>query len=87
MSLQETKVIDKIEVLENGIVQVREALRILRDGAVIAESFTRWLVVPGDDYSVQPNRVAAICAVVQTPEVVAAYQAEQARLAALAGAQ
>lgn len=82
MSLQETKVIDKIEVLENGSVQVREALRVLRDGEVIAQNFHRFVVAPGEATQDMDSKVLAICAAVHTPEVIAAYQAEQARIAA-----
>lgn len=82
MAIQEIKVIDKIEVLENGSVQVREALRVLRDGEVIAQNFHRFVVTPGEASQDMDAKVVAICAAVHTPEVVAAYQAEQARLTA-----
>lgn len=70
-------VVDLIETLENGIVQVRTATRILDDGIAVSSSFHRHVVAPGDDYSQEDSRVQAICAVVQTPEVVAAYKAAQ----------
>lgn len=82
MSLSEIKVVDKIEVVESGHVQVREALRVLRDGEVIAQSFHRFAVAPGEATQDMDAKVLAICAAVHTPEVIAAYQAEQARLAA-----
>ena len=76
MALTETKVIDKIEVVENGIVQVREATRISRDGEQIAQTYHRWTLSPGQDVSDQPDNVKAICQAVWTPEVIAAYQAQ-----------
>lgn len=82
MSLSETKVIDKIEVLENGSVQVREALRVLRDGEVIAQNFHRFVVAPGEDTTGMDPKVIAICAAVHTPEVIAAYEAQLAAQAA-----
>lgn len=82
MSLIETKVVDKIEVLETGHVQVREALRVLRDGEVIAQNFHRFVVAPGQATQDMDPKVLAICAAVHTPEVIAAYEAEQARIAA-----
>lgn len=82
MSLSEIKITDKIEVLENSHVQVREALRVLRDGEVIAQSFNRFVVAPGEATQDMNAKVLAICAAVHTPEVIAAYQAEQARMAA-----
>jgi hypothetical protein len=79
MSLSETKVTDRIEVLENGSVQVREATRIMRDGEVIAQNFHRFVVSPGQDTTGMDAKVIAICAVAHTPEVLAAYEAQQAQ--------
>ena len=77
MALEKQTVIDLIETLENGCVQVRTATRILDDGVAVSSSFHRHVVVPGQDYSKEDARVQAICAAVHTPEVVAAYQAAQ----------
>jgi hypothetical protein len=76
MALTETKLIDRIEVVENGIVQVREATRILKDGEQIAQTFHRWTIAPGQDISDQPDNVKAICQATHTPAVIAAYEAE-----------
>jgi hypothetical protein len=76
MALEKQEVVDLIETLENGCVQVRTATRILDDGKVISSTFHRHVVAPGDDYSQEDSRVQAICAAVQTPEVVAQYQAQ-----------
>ena len=51
MALTEQKVIDKIEVVENGTLQVREATRILKDGDQIAQTYHRWSFAPGSDIS------------------------------------
>lgn len=77
MALEKQTVVDLIETLENGCVQVRTATRILDDGVAVSSSFHRHVVAPGDDYSQEDSRVQAICAVVQTPEVVAQYKAMQ----------
>ena len=73
--LDKVTVVDRIETLENGCVQVRTATRIMDDGTVVASSFHRHVVAPGQDYSAEDPKVKAICAAVHTPEVVAAYQA------------
>lgn len=78
MSLEKQTVVDKIEVIESGAVQVRTATRIVEDGAVLSSSLHRHVVVPGQDYSAEDARVQAICDAVQTPEVIAAYEAAQA---------
>jgi len=64
MALSEQAVIDKIEVLEHGQLQVRTARRVLRDGVVIAETYHRHVVEPGEDVSKMAPRVRAIAATV-----------------------
>ena len=73
--LDKITVVDRIETLENGCVQVRTATRIMDDGKVVASSFHRHVVAPGQDYSGEDARVQAICDAVHTPECIAAYQA------------
>jgi hypothetical protein len=75
MALEKQTVVDKIEVLENGTVQVRTATRIVEDGVQLSQSYHRHVVAPGNDYSGEDARVQAICAATHTAEVIAAYQA------------
>ena len=75
MALEKQTIVDKIEVLENGNVQVRTATRIMEDGVALSQSYHRHVVCPGDDYSNEDARVQAICAATHTAEVIAAYQA------------
>jgi hypothetical protein len=77
MALTEQKLIDKIEIVENGILQVREATRVSRDGVEIAKTYHRWTLIPGQDVSDQPINVQAIAQSAWTPDVIAAYQAQQ----------
>ena len=77
MALTKEVVVDKIEVIESGSVQVRTATRIVEDGSVISSSYHRHLISPGSDYSSEDEKVKAICAAAHTPEVIAAYQANQ----------
>lgn len=81
MALKKTVVVDLIETVENGCVQVRTKTAILEDGVQISGSFHRHVVAPGQDYSNEDARVQAICAAVHTPEVIAAYQAAQTPVA------
>ena len=46
MALTKETVVDKIEVLEMGQVQVRTATRVKEDGAVLSTSFHRHVVEP-----------------------------------------
>lgn len=74
MALEKNVVVDKIEALESGAVQVRTKTAILEDGEQISGTFHRHVVAPGDDYSAEDARVQAICAATHTPEVIAAYE-------------
>jgi len=67
--------VDLIEVIENGCIQVRTKTAIKEDGVEISSKFHRHVVVPGADVSAEDAKVQAICAVVHTADVVAAYQA------------
>lgn len=71
----ETKEIDKIELISNGLVQVREATTILKNGVEYAKTFHRWVLTPDMDISNQEQKVQAIAQAAWTPEVIAAYQA------------
>jgi hypothetical protein len=75
MSLEKQTVIDRIEVVESGTVQVRQTVRIMEDGQELSKSYHRWTIAPGQDYSDQETNVQAICAAAHTPEVIAAYKA------------
>ena len=70
--------VDLIEVIGNGILQVRTKTAIMEDGKQISGSFHRHVVAPGDDYSGEDAKVQAIAASIHTAEVIAAYVAAQA---------
>ena len=77
--LEKQAVVDKIEVVANGCVQVRTKTAIMEDGKQISGTYHRHVVAPGDDYSQEDARVQAICQATHTQEVVAAYQAAQSQ--------
>ena len=78
MALEKIEVVDRIEVLESGVIQVRTATKIMEDGKQISSTFHRHVIAPGDNYSAEANRVKAICAATHTADVISAYQAAQA---------
>ena len=82
MALEKIEIVDRIEVVESGAVQVRTKTAIKEDGVEISSKFHRHVVAPGDDYSGEDARVQAICAATHTAEVIAAYEAAQAAAAA-----
>tara|TARA_R110000803_G_scaffold39049_1_gene84219 strand:- start:31 stop:279 length:249 start_codon:yes stop_codon:yes gene_type:complete len=69
---------DKIEIVgEFKAVQVRTRTKVLEDGVELSSGYHRHVVSAGQDYSGESAEVQAICAVVHTDEVVAAYLASQ----------
>ena len=77
MALEKIQIVDRIEVIENGSVQVRTKTAIMEDGKQISGTFHRHVVAPGDDYAGEDARVQAICAATHTAGVIAAYVASQ----------
>jgi hypothetical protein len=73
--LEKIEIVDRIEVIEGGAVQVRTKTAIMEDGKQISGNFHRHVVAPGADYSGEDARVQAICAATHTAEVIAAYKA------------
>jgi len=78
MALEKVVSVDRIEVVENGCIQVRTKPAILEDGKQISGQFHRHVVAPGADVSGEDAKVQAIAASVHTAEVIAAYKAATA---------
>ena len=83
MALTKEIVVDKIEVLELGQVQVRTATRVLEDGTQLSQAYHRHVIEPstktGDtwadtDISGEDARVQAIANATWTSAVKTAYQ-------------
>ena len=83
MALSKVTVVDKIEVLELGQVQVRTATRVLEDGVELSSSYHRHVVEPSTkasgswadtDISGEDARVQAIATATWTSAVKTAYQ-------------
>jgi len=73
MTIEEVVVTDKIEVLEMGQIQVRQATRVIKGGDILATSFHRHALEPGDDLKDQDQKVKNIANAVWTEEVLAAW--------------
>ena len=78
MALTKEVAVDQITVTENGIVLVRETTTIKEDGVELSKQYHRTSFVPASDLSAQPANVQAIAQAAWTPEVIAAYEAQQA---------
>jgi hypothetical protein len=64
-----------LTVLEDGVLEVRRATRVLEDGVVVGERLHRQVLVPGDALTGMPARIQQIATLVWTPAVIAAYAA------------
>jgi hypothetical protein len=82
MTLKEKIEIDRIEIVEHGVIQVRQATVIEKDGEQVARSFHRWVLTPDMDISGQEQKVQSIANAAWTDEVKAAYETFKAEQAA-----
>lgn len=67
----------RIEVLEDGHVQLRLTTKIVEDGVVISESHHRSVVDPDSDISSLPQSVQDICNAHWTAELRAEWEAKK----------
>ena len=82
MALTEKVEIDRIEIVEKGVLQVRQATVIERDGEFVSRTFHRWVLNPDSDISDQEQKVKDIANAAWTPEVRQAYETFKAEQAA-----
>ena len=76
MALEKVISEDKIEIVGvHKAVQIRTCTQVLEDGVELSSGYHRHVVVAGQDYSNESAEVQAICAVVHTDAVIAAYTA------------
>ena len=76
MALEKVISEDKIEIVgDYKTVQIRTCTKVLEDGVELSSGYHRHMVIAGDDYSNESAEVQAICAVVHTDAVIAAYNA------------
>ena len=83
MAITKETIVDKIEVLEMGQVQVRTATKIVEDGNELNRTFHRHVLEPSikkddawedTDISGEDAKVQAICNAAWTDEMKTAYQ-------------
>ena len=70
---------DKIEIVgEFKAIQIRTKTAVLEDGVELSSGFHRHVVTAGQDYSNESVEVQAICELMHTDAVIAAFAASQA---------
>mgnify|MGYP006086901239 CR=1 FL=1 len=76
MALEKVITEDKIEIVGvHKAVQIRTCTQVLEDGVELSAGYHRHVVSAGDDYSNESAEVQAICEIVHTDAVIAAYTA------------
>ena len=82
MALTEQTEIDRVEVVGNWNIQVRQATIIERNGQFVSRTFHRWVLLPDMDISDQEQKVKDIANAAWTSEVRQAYETFKAEQAA-----
>ena len=76
MALEKVISEDKIEIVGiHKAVQIRTCTQVLEDGVELSSGYHRHVVTAGQDYSNESAEVQAICAILHTDAVIAAYNA------------
>ena len=75
MALNKTIVVDRIEVLQRGVIQVRTATVVDEDGTELSRTFHRHILNPGADTSGEAQRVQDIATATWTAQVVSYWDA------------
>ena len=70
----------KEEILPSQVIQIRTTTVVEEDGAELARTHHRHVVVPGQDVSGEIQEVQDIASALWTDEVIAAYQASIAEV-------
>ena len=78
MALEKIQVVDKIEVVGEYSVQVRQSTKVMDDGVQIGgESYHRHVVHPNHDWSNEDAKVKKICDALFDADCIEAYFVSQ----------
>lgn len=78
MAFSKNMAIDRIEILENGVIQVRIVNRVFEDGVLIGDRFQRIVYEPDMPLAnIQNPRIRAHANIEWTPAIIAAYIVER----------
>jgi hypothetical protein len=75
MALTEKIEIDRIEIVGDWNIQVRQATIIERDGVFVSKTFHRWVLNPDSDITNQEQKVKDICNTAWTDDVKSRFEA------------
>lgn len=77
MALEKRRILDQIEVKENGVIFCKELNQIVDDGNVISSIPHRSVYCPGEDVSSAPEKVKQAVATFWNEQVIADYKSSQ----------
>jgi hypothetical protein len=77
MALRDEIVIDRIEVLEDGQVQIRRVRRVFDGNELLGEQYHRSVLEPGDDTTNLSPRVKKVTDAVWDIQTVSLYKAKR----------
>jgi len=81
MALEKEIVNDKIEILEDGTIQIREVTRIVEDGVIISQAFTnRRIIEPGDDTSHEDDDIKNTVKIFQTDKKITKFLVKKQKI-------
>ena len=70
--------LNRIEVVANGSLQVRQVIQVLEDGRPLGDGqYWRRVHAPGDDVSLEDEWIKKIAAALWTPAVIEKYRTNQ----------
>jgi hypothetical protein len=72
--LNKKEVIDLIQILEDGTMQIRKSTIIEEDGIELSRTYHRHCKHPGDDVTNEDSKVKSVSTVIWTPQVINDYQ-------------
>jgi len=75
--LEKKVVIDSINILEDGQMQIRQATKIMENNVEISKTYHRWCKAPDESVDDQIDKVKAIAEAVWTKDVKDAYIAKK----------
>jgi hypothetical protein len=80
MALTKEQILDRLEILEDGTIQVRWATRVIDDdGTILGERYQRHVLSPGDDVSGEHLRIRRVANAIWDAQTIADYRAKRGR--------
>lgn len=72
--LNEERKIDRIEIIENGSIQIRELIVIYKEGSELTRTFNRYVLEPGSNVEEMPEKIKGICKIIWTDDIIEQFE-------------